>query len=45
MVVGGGVAGGLVADWVPWDSGRGLYNATFHFPLHSAEGSPPLVGQ
>lgn len=39
--VGGGVAG----DWVPWDAQRRLYNATFHFPPHSAEGSPPPAGQ
>ncbi len=37
--------GCVMLGCVPWDSGRRLYNATFHFPLHSAEGSPPPAGQ
>lgn len=41
--VGGG--GGGAANRVPWDSEWSLHNATFHFPLHSAKGSPPPVGQ
>lgn len=36
---------GVAGDSVPWDTGRRTYNATFQFPLHSAEGSPPLAGQ
>lgn len=36
---------GGAANWVPWDSEWSLHNATFHFPLHSAKGSPPPVGQ